>query len=215
MKHIQLNSIVARSVKTQVVLAALLLNFSVFSSAQVSARDQAYLDSINAEAQDLEEVDNTADIQTPSEPAPAVDATHTNSANSSADKMDLFMQQVYSTLYSDPQTTQTNEAGYLKQLETEVQALDEPGTPSATQSTNSTPGTAEMTTLEEETAKVIRITEAQRKQMEIALENKIPGIYRLYQKLGNAQRNLVVQEYMQSERLSTASKTILKLYGGH
>ena len=215
MKRIQLNTIIARSAKKQVVFAALALNVSMFSSAQVPARDQVYLDSINAEAQNLEEVGNTADIQAPSEPAPTTDATHTNSANSSADKMDLFMQQVYSTLYSDPQTTQTNEAGYLKQLETEVKTLDEPGTPSATQSTNSTTGTAEMTTLEEETAKVIRITEAQRKQMEVALENKIPGIYRLYQKLGNSQRNLVVQEYMQSERLSTASKTILKLYGGN
>lgn len=214
MKRIQLNTFIARSAKKQVVFAALALNVSVFSSAQVPARDQAYLDSINAEAQNLEPVGNT-DVPADIEPVPAQDATHHDSASNAADKMDLFIQQVYSTLYSDPQTNQTNEAGYLKQLETEVKALDEPGTPSAASSTGGTPGTAEMTTLEEETAKVIRITEAQRKQMEVALENKIPGVYRLYQKLGSSQRNLVVKEYLQSERLSTASKTILKLYGGN
>jgi hypothetical protein len=50
--------------------------------------------------------------------------------------------------------------------------------------------------------------------MEIALETKIPGIYRLYKKLGLTQKRLVVKEYLKNHKISTASKSVLNLYGG-
>ncbi len=179
---------------------------SVFISAHVSARDQGYLESINEEAESLEEVGNT-DISAKATAPPSNDSL----PEQSTDDQSTFIQQIHSQLYSNG----NNESAYLKQLEKEVQNLPD----STTQSINGTQNNKSQQNQDDdliaERNKVIEITEAQRKEMEIALESKIPGIYRLYKKLGLSQKQLVVKEYLTNERISTASKTILKLYGGH
>jgi hypothetical protein len=69
--------------------------------------------------------------------------------------------------------------------------------------------------MQAEKDKLIKITETQREEMEFALESKLPGIYRLYKKLGLTQKTLVVKDYLEDKKVSTASKSVLKLYGGN
>lgn len=185
----------------QLMFVVLTTNISVFSSAHVPARDQNYLDTINEEAQSLEEVGNTDAIETTAA-SPATDSTPQHPRND-------FLQQIYTQLNSNGD----REAAYLKQLENEVQELSD--TSEQTKTPTNTSIEQQQSDLSSERNKVIEITETQRKEMEFALESKIPGIYRLYNKLGSTQKRLVVKEYLANEKISTASKTILKLYSGN
>lgn len=203
MERAQSKSILRFLARRQVILVAIAIHVSVFSSAHVPARDQYYLDAINEEAQNLGEVDNT-DATANTNP------TDTSASEQSSYSQSTFLQQIQSQLHSNGD----NEKAYLKQLEKEVKNLqDAPDQPVATKKiTKAKP--QEDNGLAAEQKRVSEITETQRKEMELALEKKIPGIYRLYNKLGLTQKRLVVQEYLTNEKISTASKTILKLYSG-
>jgi hypothetical protein len=190
----------------QVIFVAVAINISVFSSVPVLARDQDYLNTINEEAQSLEEVDNT-DINTRVTKPPPNDIP----VDHSSDDQSTFLQQIHSQLYSNGDS----EAAYLKQLENEVKDLSDSAVQSTNANQNNKPKHKQNSDLTAERDKVTQITEAQRKEMEIVLETKIPGIYRLYKKLGLTQKQLVVKDYLTNEKISTASKTILKLYGGN
>jgi len=195
------------------VFVVLALNVTWLSSAISFARDQNYLDSINAEAENLEEVGNT-NVNTPVRAADGNSSANNMSTPRVEDKMDSFLQKINSTLYSETPSTEANESAYLNQLEAEVQHLDDTSPQSASVVADDHANQSEAVDLQQEQNRVTQITEAQRKEMEIALESRIPGIFRLYQKLGLTQRRLVVEEYLQNEKISTASKAILRLYGG-
>jgi hypothetical protein len=191
--------------RRQVIFIVFAITVSVFSSTQVPARDQDYLDTINAEAQDLGEVGNT-DINESVTTPPANDSQPEHSSNDQS----TFIQQIHSQLFSNGD----NESAYLKQLENEVQDLSDSAAPSTSANQNNKSKQNKDGDLTTQRNKVIQITEAQRKEMEIALETKIPGIYRLYKKLGLTQKRLVVKEYLKNHKISTASKSVLNLYGG-
>ena len=204
--------------KRQFVFAVLAISISMFSSAHVPAEEQGYLDSINAEAQNLEEVDNTEAL--PRNQTPVNNSFPDNDSISNSDNgQETFLQKIKSTLYSEPNGAEQDEAAYLKQLEKEVQKLNasprQPATAPRESKAKREAKSEEAVNLQAEKDKLIQITEAQRKEMEINLETKLPGIYRLYKKLGLSQKNLVVKEYMESKKVSTASKTVLKLYGNY
>jgi hypothetical protein len=200
--------------KRQFVFAVLAISISMFSSTHVPAEEQGYLDSINAEAQNLGEVDNTEAL--PRNQTPVNNSFPDNDSISNSDNgQETFLQKIKSTLYSEPNGAEQDEAAYLKQLEKEVQKLNASPRQPATAPRESKAKREEAVNLQAEKDKLIQITEAQRKEMEINLETKLPGIYRLYKKLGLSQKNLVVKEYMESKKVSTASKTVLKLYGNY
>ena len=200
--------------KRQFLFAAIAISMSMFSSAHVPARDQGYLDTINAEAQKLEEVGNT-DINS-QDVAPVVsNPVGNDSTPHPTDSQESFLQKINSTLYSEPNNAAQDESAYLKQLEKEVQKLDGSPRRSATAAPAAQSNRNQAVKLQADKDKLIQVTEAQRKEMEIALETKLPGIYRLYKKLGLTQKKLVVKEYLDNKRVSAASKTVLKLYGGN
>jgi hypothetical protein len=191
-------------VRRPVVLVTVAINVGLFSSGYVSARDQNYLNTINQEAQSLEAVSNT-DINTPTPPPNDSPVEH------ASDDQSAFIQQIQSQLHSNGDS----ESVYLKQLENEVQDLSESAVPATSAKQNNKSKQKQESDLTTERNKVIQITEAQRKEMEVVLETRIPGIFRLYKKLGLTQKKLVVKEYLSNEKISTASKTILRLYGGN
>ena len=212
MKRAQTKFIFKFLARRQVIFIAVAAQISVFSSAHVPARDQDYLDTINAEAEDLGEVGNT-DINQPITTSGDNAIGESVSTPAASEKPDSFLQKINSTLYSGSIDAEASESAYIKQLEAEVEHLNKSTPQSASVADEaSTQSTQDHLKLEKET--VIQITEAQRKEMETALELKIPGIYRLYNKLGLTQKRLVVKEYLTNEKISTASKTILKLYSG-
>lgn len=200
--------------KRQIGIAMLAITISMFSSAHVHASDQNYLDSINAEAESMDEAGNTDTKQ----PANISQTANTPTENASTPPIDehqeSFLQKINSTLYAKPNNARQDEATYLKQLENEVKKLDptprQPATASSTKKDRD-----EVVDVQAEKDKLIKITEAQREEMEFALESKLPGIYRLYKKLGLTQKTLVVKKYLENKKVSTASKTVLKLYGGN
>ncbi|WP_455210568.1 hypothetical protein [Kaarinaea lacus] len=203
MKRAQRRSIFNSLAGRQVIFVVFAINVSVFSSAHVPARDQGYLDAINAEAQNLGSVDDTSSSDSAN--------TYNRSDNppqTPSNDQSTFLQQINSQLYSHGDS----ESAYLKQLENEVKNLPPDSDSQATNTTQSSQSQENYLKAEQET--VTQITEAQRKEMELALESRIPGIYRLYKKLGLTQKRLVVKEYLTNEKISTASKTILNLYGG-
>ena len=186
----------------------LTINVCLLNSPHVLARDQNYLDTINEEAQNLGEIDH-ANPNT----GQATTVNRTNERpKPAAEDQSTFLQQIHSKLYSNGD----NESAYLKQLENEVQDLSKPALQrSANTKPNNAGNPRQASDLAAEQEKVIQITEAQRKEMELTLESKIPGIYNLYKKLGLTQKRIVVKEYLSNEKISTASKTILRLYGGN
>lgn len=208
MKRAQPRPISIPLAKRQVIVIVLATSVSVFSSAHVPARDQDYLDAINAEAQNLGNVDNTNindDVN-----STTITGSTSHSSQPPTNEQNMFLQQIKSKLYSNSD----DESMYLKQLENEVQNLPD----STSQNTRATQSSQrdqnQNNNLEAERRKVTQITEAQREEMELELESRIPGVYRLYKKLGLTQKRLVVKEYLTNEKISTASKTILQLYGG-
>jgi len=191
--------------KRQVIFVVLAVNVSVFSSAHVPARDQDYLDAINAEAENLGNIDDSS-----SNDSENTLSRTTNSTERPASDQSTFLQQINSKLYSNGD----GESAYLKQLESEVQNLPDSAPQTTTPIQDTQRNQRQNENLKAEQQKVTQITEAQRKDMELELESRIPGIYRLYKKLGLTQKRLVVKEYLSNEKISTASKTILQLYGG-
>jgi hypothetical protein len=185
----------------------------LFCSAHATARDQNYLDSINAEAENMDEVGNSG--TSPANKPPIANTPAENTTNPPIDEhQESFLQKINSTLYAEPNNTRQDEATYLKQLENEVKKLDAtPRQPTTASSTKK--ARQEVVDVQAEKDKLIKITEAQREEMEIALESKLPGIYRLYKKLGLSQKKLVVKEYLENKKVSTASKTVLKLFSGN
>ena len=127
-----------------------------------------------------------------------------------------------------------DESKYLKQLEDEVQHYSVPTVRNSKSKANSsidtknTNNTGNVRSTQQSNAQqlnteasiasqkndLVQFTEAQRKQMEITLEMKIPGIYHLYKKLGLTEKQVVLKEFMENKKISTASKNILKLYSG-
>jgi hypothetical protein len=206
MKRARPHSILNFPARRRVVFAVLAISVSVFSSAHVPARDQDYLNTINEEAENLGKVGNTDLIDSVAEESP-----DNNSTENSTNKQSEFIQQINSQLYSNGD----NESRYLKQLENEVQDLSDSVPQRASAKQNIQNKDSKEPDLTAEQNKVIQITEAQRKEMEMVLETKIPGIYNLYKKLGLTQKQLVVKDYLENEKISTASKTILRLYGGN
>jgi hypothetical protein len=206
--------------KRQIGIAMLAITISMFSSAHAPARDQNYLNSINAEAESMDEVGNT-DTKQPTDKSQIANTPIENTPTPPIDEhQESFLQKINSTLYAEPNNTRQDEATYLKQLEKEVKKLDstprQPATPTNTTNTaNTKKDRDEEVNMQAEKDKLIKITETQREEMEFALESKLPGIYRLYKKLGLTQKTLVVKDYLEDKKVSTASKTVLKLYGGN
>ena len=62
---------------------------------------------------------------------------------------------------------------------------------------------------------LVKFTEAQRKELEMALELKNPGVYYLYKQLGLPEKHAVLQKYIETKKISAARKTVIRLFSGN
>lgn len=226
---------------TAVFASIVMFNSSALVNKQVHASDQEYLDFINTEAQKL---DKTGKVTEPGERfLPPATINPQASQPPPPSDANSFISDVYTKLNSRQKKANSDKYYYLEQLDDEAQEAkpnksvlqsDAPVQTGSVPDTNTgTAGDDYLSTinaeghnlnnrlnnstkqqLEQQQKQLVNITEAQRKELELALESKIPGIFHFYKKLGITQKRIVVNEYLKSKRISTASKTILRLYGG-
>lgn len=243
MKHAQQKpQFASRQFTTRGLRATILLAACVVGSSTAVARDQHYLDILNEEADQTGVVANTGKSLTPSKPTkqslPQPRPTNKPAAKKNQDDQPSFIMQVNAKLNPGAKPDEPDdESKYLEQLENEVQKLTvptsgnpqqkagaakqindaKPPTITASQRTNAQPNAQAQTKQPSITAKqqeLVKFTEAQRKELEMALEIRIPGIYHLYKQLGLSEKRVVLRDFMKTKKLSTASKSILKLYSG-
>lgn len=243
MKHAQLiHRIVAffPLIRREFLVAAL-LTAGITNNSPVSAADKTYLDILNEEAESTGIVANTGkSASKPSNsrikpaPSPRPKPVNKHLIKSAPDEQPTFIMQVNSKLNggTKPQKTD-NEDLYLEQLENEVQKTTVPAikrhrsqnyprgkpnpgtTGNAAQSRPSrSDSPAYETDLASKQKELVKFTEAQRKEMEIALEMKIPGVYHLYKQLNLSEKRVVLQKYMENKKISAVGKSIIKLFSG-